>query len=430
MAGWGRASKNQGMDEKRTSDLQAGTDKLFAALGGMDMRRRTHDRWVAGVCSGLADRLGIDPVIVRAGLILLTLLGGLGITIYLIAWALIPNDKDEIVAQQAFRDRDSSSIVLVAFAALSLFGGSAFAGPLWVGHSGWGFPWGVALTGLAVWWLIHRSGHAHDPGHELLATQPGATNAASASAPPVAPVAAHTQGLTRDSALSAGPASGPGSTVPRTRPVPKRPRRRSGGPPATLLAIGLALAAYGSVIWAATSLHWAGDHQTIALAGALAVIGLLLAVLGLAGRRGGFVAFLAVILAVATATSTAVPTGIHVSQEIGDAYWAPTSVGPGTGYGLGVGSGVLDLGKLPIGGPGATIPASVGIGELKILVPAGLGVKVVGHVSLGEILLPNGQVSNGTGASDVQRSVVIGNGPPEVVVNAAVGIGALTLVQE
>jgi phage shock protein PspC (stress-responsive transcriptional regulator) len=403
-------------------------DKFFSALHGIGMRRRTDDKWIAGVCSGLADRLGIDPVIVRAGLVLLTLLGGLGVTTYLIAWVFIPNKKEEIVAQQAFRDRDGSSIVLVIFATLSLFGGSAFAGPLWGGHSGWGFPWGVALTGLLIWWLVQRAGHKHDVEPMDPALQLGTPNMGAEPAPSSAQMAPHTEGRGRGSTLSPGPALMQGQTVPRTHP--KRLRRRSGGPLMALLALGLALATYGSVIWAGTRFAWNGDHQTIALAGALATIGLLLTVLGVAGWRGGFVTFLAIILAVATATSAAVPTGIHVNQGIGDASWAPTSVSAGTDYQLGVGNGVLDLSNLALEGPIATIPASVGIGELKIVVPPGLKVEVVGHVSLGEILAPNGTGGSGADGSDVHRSVLIGSGPTDVVVNAEVGIGQLTLVRE
>ena len=72
----------------------------------------------------------------------------------------------------------------------------------------------------------------------------------------------------------------------------------------------------------------------------------------------------------------------------------------------------------------------MGIGDLKVIVPPGLTVKVVGHVSLGEILLPTDAGSNGKGGSDVSRAVFIGHGPTEVVVNAAVGIGQLTVVKE
>jgi hypothetical protein len=100
-----------------------------------------------------------------------------------------------------------------------------------------------------------------------------------------------------------------------------------------------------------------------------------------------------------------------------------------------VGDGVLDLSGLP--GPSlstATVPptisASVGLGELKVLVPPGLNVKVVGHIGLGEILLPGDTRNNGQGGSDLSRSMVIGDGPTEVVVNAEVGIGQLTVVKE
>jgi hypothetical protein len=96
-----------------------------------------------------------------------------------------------------------------------------------------------------------------------------------------------------------------------------------------------------------------------------------------------------------------------------------------------VGSGVLDLSKLPTqANSTATIPASVGMGELKVVVPRGLTVEVVGHVGLGEILLPTDPGSNGQSGSDVSRSMLIGNGPTEVVVNAGVGIGQLTVVKE
>ena len=414
------------MDEQDTSDPQTGIDRLFAVLHGIDMRRRTDDKWIAGVCSGLADRLDVDPVIVRAGLVLLTLLGGIGVTVYLLAWALIPNDRDEIVAQRAVRSQDTGSIVLIILATLSLFGGSVFAGPLWGGHSGWGFPWGVALTGLLIWWLIQRAGHLHhEPDPRVRTSQPPTPSAAGASTSASGPVVAQTQ------ILPQVPTWSQTRTVPKTLPVPKQPHRRSGGPLMALLAIGLALVTYGSLIWTGNSMHWTGNHQTIAIAGALAAIGLLLAVLGFVGWRGGFVTFLAVLLAVGAWTSMVVPHGVQVSGGFGDASWTPTSVTSGSNYSLGVGDGVLDLTRLPTEGLNATtIAASVGMGKLTVMVPPDLTVKVNGHVSLGEILLPNDPAGNGTGGSDVSRSVVIGNGPTQAVINAGVGIGQLTVVKE
>jgi len=465
-------AKNHDMSEQSTSGPQTGMDRFFGALRGLGIRRRTDDKWIAGVSSGLADRMGIDPVIVRAGFVLLAVLGGVGITIYLVAWALVPSDRDEIVAQRALRDGDGGPIVLIIFAAMSLLGGSAFGGSWWGGHSGWGFPWVVFLTGLFIWWLVNRSGSRPDAGRPVsaqqLRTPPAGPSPATAGPSPATagPVGAQTQAVPQTQVLPQSQgfaqsqgvpmsqgvpqtAAGPSTQVtPQTpqwqqryaqrRVVPKKPRRRSGGPLMALLAIGLALATYGSLLWAGSTFSWSGDHRTIAIAGSLASVGLLAVVLGLAGWRAGFVAFLAVVLALTAWTSAIVPAGIHVNGRVGDATWTPTSVtstATDRSYQLGVGNGVLDLSGLRIQGVSVaaspvTIPAYVGLGDLKVLVPPGLNVRVVGHVGLGEILLPDDAGSNGKGGSDVTRSVVLGNGPTEVVVNAGVGIGQLTVVKE
>jgi hypothetical protein len=202
-----------------------------------------------------------------------------------------------------------------------------------------------------------------------------------------------------------------------------------------LLALGLILATYGSLVWAGNAYSWAGDHDTIAFAGALAAIGLLTFVLGIAGWRAGFVTFLAVVLAITAWTSSVVPTGIQLGGRVGDATWTPTSVSSTANYHLGIGNGVLDLGRLPAAGLSeATLPAYVGLGELKVIVPEGLTVRVVGHVGLGEILAPgegqNDAGNGGQGGSDVSRSVTVGDGPAEVVVDAGVGVGQLTVVKE
>jgi hypothetical protein len=213
--------------------------------------------------------------------------------------------------------------------------------------------------------------------------------------------------------------------------VLRRPRRRSGGLLMALLAIGIALVTYGSLKWLGGEYGWAGDHTVIAMAGSLAAIGLLLVVLGLAGWRAGFVGFLAVVLAISAWSSTVVPAGINLGGQVGDATWNPVSVTAETNYHLGVGDGVLDLSMLPREGlTDVKIPASVGIGELKVVVPEGLTVQFVGHVGLGEILLPGETDGDGQGGTDVSRSKVIGDGPTEVVVDAGVGVGQLTVVKE
>jgi phage shock protein C len=55
------------------------------------LTRTPDDRWIAGVCGGVADHLGIDPTIVRLLLVVGTILGaGSLIVAYLAAWVLMP----------------------------------------------------------------------------------------------------------------------------------------------------------------------------------------------------------------------------------------------------------------------------------------------------------------------------------------------------
>ncbi|BAS10273.1 phage shock protein C, PspC [Arthrobacter sp. Hiyo4] len=52
--------------------------------------QRGRDRWIGGVSSGIAHRMGIDPLIVRGIFIVLTLFAGIGVLLYGLAWAFLP----------------------------------------------------------------------------------------------------------------------------------------------------------------------------------------------------------------------------------------------------------------------------------------------------------------------------------------------------
>jgi signal transduction histidine kinase len=54
--------------------------------------RRTDDRILGGVAVGLADHLGVDVMIVRAGFVIASLLGGLGLAMYAGLWMILPSD--------------------------------------------------------------------------------------------------------------------------------------------------------------------------------------------------------------------------------------------------------------------------------------------------------------------------------------------------
>lgn len=57
------------------------------------LRRSSTERMLGGVCGGLAEYSGLDPVLWRVGMIALTLLGP-GVVVYLLLWVLMPTGPD------------------------------------------------------------------------------------------------------------------------------------------------------------------------------------------------------------------------------------------------------------------------------------------------------------------------------------------------
>lgn len=57
------------------------------------LRRPTDDRMIAGVCSGVARYIGVDPVLVRVGFAVLALLTwGTALLAYPILWIIMPDE--------------------------------------------------------------------------------------------------------------------------------------------------------------------------------------------------------------------------------------------------------------------------------------------------------------------------------------------------
>lgn len=59
------------------------------------LRRSRRDRVIAGVCGGLGRYLGIDPVLLRIAFVVLTVTGGAGILLYLLAFVVIPEQQED-----------------------------------------------------------------------------------------------------------------------------------------------------------------------------------------------------------------------------------------------------------------------------------------------------------------------------------------------
>jgi phage shock protein PspC (stress-responsive transcriptional regulator) len=70
-------------------------------IGGKTLERKRDGRMLAGVCVGLGSYFGIDANIVRLAFAVAAIFGFLGVLVYLVAWAVVPEEgeKESIVEQ-------------------------------------------------------------------------------------------------------------------------------------------------------------------------------------------------------------------------------------------------------------------------------------------------------------------------------------------
>jgi phage shock protein C len=73
------------------SATRTATEPLIQTVNGF--RRSRDDRWLGGVCGGLAQMTGLASWALRLIFILLLLCGGTGALLYVLLWALVPLDQ-------------------------------------------------------------------------------------------------------------------------------------------------------------------------------------------------------------------------------------------------------------------------------------------------------------------------------------------------
>lgn len=81
-------------DVKETSKTRTKAVKSKTIISGNMKRlyRSGKDRILGGVCGGMGEYFGIDPVIIRLLFVALTLVWGVGIVMYIICWIVIPRN--------------------------------------------------------------------------------------------------------------------------------------------------------------------------------------------------------------------------------------------------------------------------------------------------------------------------------------------------
>ena len=73
--------------------LQQGGDSSAPGQSPNRLRRSQNDRWLGGVCGGLATATGLDSWIWRLIFLLSVLSVGVGIGIYLLLWIFVPEEE-------------------------------------------------------------------------------------------------------------------------------------------------------------------------------------------------------------------------------------------------------------------------------------------------------------------------------------------------
>ena len=340
------------------------THSFFDSLRSSGLMR-TNERWIAGVAGGVAHRFGLDPTLVRCVWVVLSLFTGVGLVLYFLGWALLPEESDgRIHLEEAVSGRFNAGLagaigmLIVGMATI----GSGFI-PSWYVHDAgaagiaaalWTLFWlGLIVLGAVFLirsaqnrranrqaargpqgpqpWQTGAPGAAQAPG-----AHPGSQDGQASQAGDFAPTASSAAG-----SMPAWASSTPGSGAPtfnqpaggqswqsrsyrqyppyQPAPMPARPprpRRPGPGSSLSLAVLGLGLLT-GAGIWYATATHRIGliQGQFILIGTLVAILGAGIVASGLRRRHGGWMTVLGwpvlfVVAIPALATASIVPTSL------------------------------------------------------------------------------------------------------------------------
>jgi phage shock protein PspC (stress-responsive transcriptional regulator) len=466
-----------------------GVAQFFDRIRRYGAVRPDEGRWFAGVSAGLARRWGIDPLLVRGGFVILAIFGGVGLLLYGLGWLFLPHPDGRIHAQEVLRGVVTAGFIGGLLLVLADLGTSGWDRGGWYGpHPFGGGLLFVALVVLGIWWFAggrsrgHRNwqggppsggpdsagwhgggwhggwggpptpgpsgGPAAGPAPSGVPTpEPGAsapqepgvspTGDGDHDIPPYGtPPSASGSSWSSPTGWSPAPTAVLAPPTPSGPPWARRPDLHRPSHALTSIVAGLALLGAAIVVAVSALIGATAPVLAVAAGVALAVVGLGVVAAGLSGRRAGALAPLGILLALVTvaAGSTRGPV-----SWAGQRTWTPSTLTGTTSYQLGVGNARLDLRGVTAPGATPASPAQVdvrlGVGNLVVVVPSGVGVRVVGTSAVGGIQNDAGltQTADGTGTASAShrgpRSEldVRTSAEPVVVVHADVGIGNLTI---
>ncbi|MEV7605401.1 PspC domain-containing protein [Paenarthrobacter sp. NPDC089322] len=79
-------------------------DKFFSIVRGFGLKRGPQ-RWLGGVCGGIAAKLNVDVAYVRVAFLLFCLLPGPAVVFYILAWLILPDQNNKIALESFISQR-------------------------------------------------------------------------------------------------------------------------------------------------------------------------------------------------------------------------------------------------------------------------------------------------------------------------------------
>jgi len=374
------------------------------------LERPREGRIIAGVAAGLAERYDIEVIWIRLGFVFLAMFGGAGVLVYLVAWLLIPEQGEtESIVGAGVGDLEGLSgwlgVALIVIGGLIIFSWTGIVRPsvLWAG----------ALITVGV--LLYRGDLPPIGGSKPQADTEAPvygrdSEDATADEPVAAPIVAASSSA---STTLVAPTSAPAvaAAPPPPPPAPPRPKSILGR---LTIAVGLIAIGTMTLLDTANIINPTFRHY-LAVAVGIAGLGLLVGTLW--GRSWGLIALGLVLMpALIAATVVRVP----LRGSFGERSYQPQTVAeiPDT-YEMAAGSLRIDLTEVALDQGPVVIVATVGFGELVVLVPDGAATTIDARSGFGEVVIDG--ASSG-GVNVVKSAEWPGSG--SIVVDFEVGFGS------
>jgi phage shock protein PspC (stress-responsive transcriptional regulator) len=378
--------------------------------------RRASDRpMLGGVAEGIGRHLDVDPLLIRVVFAALTVFGGAGLVLYVLAWLTIPRDDehDSILSRPLRRDPDKVMTVGLAIAAVvtaaTMIGAFRFGAPnpvpLLV----------VSLLALGVFSLLSR--RPDRLGREApTGTVQTVASGGGATTPPFDEREGTTDVLPVHVGGDGG-ATGYRPPTPGASPPPRPPR----APRSHLFAITMAVIAITlGALWVYDDTgHTVSPSVYPGTALAIIAAGLVVGAWWGRSRLLIFAGLLATVLTVATSVIGPGPNGERI--------YTPTSTAElHSSYRHGAGRIVVHLEDLvdPANLDGRTVSIKSGVGQVQVIVPSSIDVAVDAHVDHGDIHGLAGTEDLGQG----EEQVTAARGSHDLTVDIRLGLGQI-LVQ-